>query len=57
MRMFAQDKPFCRTLRVDETTCPVALERLRIVKGVDRMRERFTATAFGASLSTYYDLE
>ena len=26
MRMFAQDKSFCRTLRVDETICPVALE-------------------------------
>ena len=57
MRMFAQDKPFCRTLRVEETTCPVALERLRIVKGVDRMRERFTAKAkaFGVSRSTCCD--
>ena len=59
MRMFAQDKSFYRTLRVDETTCPVAVERRRILEGVDLMRKRFTAAeatkAFGVSLSTYYD--
>ena len=35
MRTFAQDKSFCRTLRVDETACPVALAHLRIAKGVE----------------------
>ena len=57
MRMLAQDKSFCRTLRVDETVCSVAPERLRIVKGAYRIRKRFTtaAKAFGASRSTCCD--
>ena len=43
MRMLAQDKSFCRTPRVGETACPVALARRRIAKGANLMRERFTA--------------
>ena len=57
MRMLAQDRAFYRKPRVDGTDDPEALRRLRVVEGVDRMRERFTATAaaraFGVSRATY----
>ena len=57
MRMFAQDRALYRKLRVDGTDDPEALRRLRIVEGVDLMRERFTAAqavgAFGVSRATY----
>ena len=59
MRMLAQDKSFYRKPRVDGTDDPEALRRLRIVEGVDRMRERFTAAeaaeAFEVSRATYYE--
>ena len=55
MRMLAQDKSFYRKPRVDGTDDPEALRRLRIVEGVDLMRERFTAAeAFGVSRATYH---
>ena len=57
MRMLAQDRAFYRKPRVDGTDDPEALRRLRVVEGVDRMRERFTAAAaaraFGVSRATY----
>ena len=58
MRMLAQDGAFYRKPRVYGTDDPEALRRLRIVEGVDLMRERFTAAeaaeAFGVSRATYY---
>ena len=59
MRMLAQDGAFYRKPRVDGTDDPEALRRLRIVEGVDRMRERFTAAeaaeAFEVSRTTCYE--
>ncbi len=59
MRMLAQDGAFYRKPRVDGTEDPEALRRLRIVEGVDRMRERFTAAeaaeAFEVSRATYHE--
>ena len=41
MRMFAQHGAFHRRIRVDETDDAEARHRLRIVEGIEEMRERF----------------
>ena len=59
MRMFAQDAAFYRRMRVDGTDDAEARRRLSILKGIDAMRERFTAAeacrAFEVSRATYYE--
>ena len=59
MRMFAQDGAFYRRIRVDETDDAEARRRLRIVEGIEEMRERFPAEAacraFGVSRATCYE--